>query len=39
MQIWQGEDAIAVAQKALVRRVKCNIAARYCEYTPAMERQ
>ena len=40
MQIWHGEDAnVAAAQKALVHRAKCNVAARRGEYTPAMETQ
>lgn len=40
MQIWHGEDAnVAAAQKALVHRARCNVAARRGEYTPAMEEQ
>lgn len=40
MQIWHGEDAnVAAAQKALVHRAKCNVAARRGEYTSAMETQ
>ena len=40
MQIWHGEDAnVAAAQKALVHRARCNVAARRGEYTPAMEKQ
>jgi|ERR1700739_526550 len=40
MQIWHGEDAnVAAAQKALVHRAKCNVAARRGAYTPAMEKQ
>lgn len=40
MQIWHGEDAnVAAAQKALVHRARCNVAARRGEYTPAMETQ
>ena len=40
MQIWHGEDAnVAAAQKALVHRARCNVAARRGEYTSAMEKQ
>ena len=40
MQIWHGEDAnVAAAQKALVHRARCNVAARRGEYAPAMEKQ
>ena len=40
MQIWHGEDAnVPAAQKALVHRARCNVAARRGEYTPAMEMQ
>ena len=40
MQIWHGENAnISAAQKALVHRARCNVAARRGEYTPAMEKQ
>src|SRR5580692_5205017 len=40
MQIWHGEDAnVPAAQKALVHRAQCNVAARRGEYTPAMEKQ
>jgi fructose-bisphosphate aldolase class I len=40
MQIWHGEDAnVPAAQKALVHRARCNVAARRGEYTPAMEKQ
>lgn len=40
MQIWRGEDAnVPAAQKALVHRARCNVAARRGEYTPAMEKQ
>ncbi len=40
MQIWHGEKAnVPAAQKALVHRARCNVAARRGEYTPAMEKQ
>jgi fructose-bisphosphate aldolase, class I len=40
MQIWHGEDAkVPAAQKALVHRARCNVAARRGEYTAAMEKQ
>ena len=40
MQIWHGEDAnVPAAQKALLHRAKCNVAARLGEYTAAMEKQ
>jgi fructose-bisphosphate aldolase, class I len=40
MQIWHGEDAnVPAAQKALLHRAKCNVAARRGEYTAAMEKQ
>jgi fructose-bisphosphate aldolase, class I len=40
MQIWHGEDAnVPTAQKALVHRARCNVAARRGEYTPEMEKQ
>jgi fructose-bisphosphate aldolase, class I len=40
MQIWHGEDANGpAAQKALVHRAQCNVAARRGEYTAAMEKQ
>jgi fructose-bisphosphate aldolase class I len=40
MQIWHGEDAnVPAAQKALVHRAQCNVAARRGLYTPAMEKQ
>ncbi|MGA8088861.1 MAG: class I fructose-bisphosphate aldolase [Terracidiphilus sp.] len=40
MQIWHGEDAnVPAAQKALVHRARCNVAARRGEYTSAMEKQ
>ena len=40
MQIWHGEDAnVPKAQKALVHRAQCNVAARRGDYTPAMEKQ
>lgn len=40
MQIWHGEKAnVSAAQKALVHRARCNVAARRGEYTPAMEKQ
>lgn len=40
MQIWHGEDAnVSAAQKALVHRARCNVAARRGEYTPTMEKQ
>ncbi|WP_348263323.1 fructose-bisphosphate aldolase class I [Telmatobacter sp. DSM 110680] len=40
MQIWHGEDAnVQAAQKALVHRARCNVAARRGEYTPEMEKQ
>jgi fructose-bisphosphate aldolase, class I len=40
MQIWHGENAnVPAAQKALLHRAQCNVAARRGEYTPAMEKQ
>jgi fructose-bisphosphate aldolase, class I len=40
MQIWHGEDAnVPAAQKALVHRARCNVAARRGEYSPEMEKQ
>lgn len=40
MQIWHGKDAnVPAAQKALVHRAQCNVAARRGEYTPQMEKQ
>jgi fructose-bisphosphate aldolase class I len=40
LQIWHGEDAnVPAAQKALLHRAKCNVAARRGDYTPAMEKQ
>ncbi len=40
MQIWHGEDAnVPAAQKALVHRARCNVAARRGEYSPLMEKQ
>ena len=40
MQIWHGENAnVPAAQKALVHRARCNVAARRGEYSPAMEKQ
>jgi len=40
MQIWHGENAnVPAAQKALVHRARCNVAARRGEYAPAMEKQ
>lgn len=40
MQIWHGEDSnVPAAQKALVHRARCNVAARRGEYTAAMEKQ
>ena len=40
MQIWHGENAnVPAAQKALLHRAQCNVAARRGEYTPAMEQQ
>lgn len=40
MQIWHGEDAnVPEAQKALVHRAQCNVAARRGEYAPALEKQ
>ena len=40
MDIWHGEDAhIPAAQKALLHRAKCAVAARRGEYSPAIERQ
>jgi len=40
MQIWHGEDAnVPAAQKALIHRARCNVAARRGEYSTAMETQ
>jgi fructose-bisphosphate aldolase class I len=40
MQIWHGEDAnVPAAQKALVHRAQCNVAARRGEYNASMEKQ
>lgn len=40
MQIWHGEDRnVPAAQKALLHRAQCNVAARRGEYTAAMEKQ
>jgi fructose-bisphosphate aldolase class I len=40
LEIWQGKDAhVAVAQKALSHRARCNRAARRGEYSPAMEHE
>jgi fructose-bisphosphate aldolase class I len=40
MQIWNGEDAhVPAAQKALLHRAQCNVAARRGAYTPEMEKQ
>ena len=40
MQVWHGEDSnIPAAQRALVHRAQCNVAARRGEYTAAMEKQ
>jgi len=40
MEIWHGEDAnVAAAQKALVHRARCNVAARRGEYTSELEKQ
>jgi fructose-bisphosphate aldolase class I len=38
LELWAGKDAkVAAAQKALVKRAKCNNAARRGEYSPKME--
>ena len=40
MDIWHGEDAnVPAAQKALLHRAKCSVAARRGQYTPVMEKQ
>ena len=40
MQIWHGEDTnVPAAQKALVHRARCNVAARRGEYAAEMEKQ
>lgn len=40
MEIWQGEDAnVSAAQRALLHRAECNVAARRGQYTSAMENQ
>jgi len=39
LEIWRGEDAnVKAAQQALLRRARCNRAARRGEYTAAMEK-
>jgi fructose-bisphosphate aldolase, class I len=40
LEIWQGKDAnVSAAQQALLRRARCNCAARRGEYTAAMEKK
>ena len=40
MDIWHGEDAkVPAAQKALLHRAQCSVAARRGQYTSAMEKQ
>jgi fructose-bisphosphate aldolase, class I len=39
LETWKGEDAnVLAAEQALLRRARCNRAARRGEYTAAMER-
>jgi fructose-bisphosphate aldolase class I len=39
LEIWRGEEAnVKAAQQALLRRARCNRAARRGEYTAAMEK-